>query len=159
MWVTPRCLMKRFRVANLKAEGVVVWQVEQATHTHLCTVMSTMHHRRTGYPFGTLVDFACDGAGQPIFCLSPLAIHTRNILADPRCSMVVQMPGWSGLANARVTIFGDVYQLPPEMQGTAREVSHVHLLCSWSFLHLCFTGAVPFIAAAPYSLLERSAIW
>ncbi|KAK9822096.1 hypothetical protein WJX74_007082 [Apatococcus lobatus] len=103
--------------------------VEQATHTHLCTVMSTMHHRRTGYPFGTLVDFACDGAGQPIFCLSPLAIHTRNILADPRCSMVVQMPGWSGLANARVTIFGDVYQLPPEMQGTAREIffqKHAH---------------------------------
>jgi hypothetical protein len=29
---------------------------------------------------------------------------------------VVQMPGWTGLANARVTIFGDVYQLPADMQ-------------------------------------------
>ena len=28
----------------------------------------------------------------------------------------MQMPGWTGLANARVTIFGDTYQLPPEMQ-------------------------------------------
>jgi hypothetical protein len=27
--------------------------------------------------------------------------------------MVVQMPGWSGLANARVTIFGDLQQLAP----------------------------------------------
>lgn len=26
------------------------------------------------------------------------------------------MPGWTGLANARVTIFGDTYQLPPDMQ-------------------------------------------
>ena len=72
--------------------------------------------RRAGYPFGTLVDFASDGGGLPIFCLSPLAIHARNLIEDPRCSLVVQMPGWTGLANARVTIFGDTYQLPPDMQ-------------------------------------------
>lgn len=96
--------------------------VEQAQFAHLCTVMSGMHHRRSGFPFGTLVDFAADGAGFPIFCLSPLAIHARNLLEDPRCSMVVQMPGWTGLANARVTIFGEVYQLPQDMQETAREV-------------------------------------
>ena len=27
-----------------------------------------------------------------------------------------QVPGWSGLSNARVTIFGDVYPLPAELQ-------------------------------------------
>jgi len=26
------------------------------------------------------------------------------------------MPGWTGLANARVTIFGDIVQLPADMQ-------------------------------------------
>ena len=97
-------------------------QVEQAQFAHLCTVMSNMHHRRAGYPFGTLVDFAVDEAGYPIFCLSPLAIHTRNIMEDPRCSLVVQMPGWTGLANARVTVFGDVYQLPSHLQEAAREI-------------------------------------
>ena len=97
-------------------------QVEQAQFAHLCTVMSNMHHRRAGYPFGTLVDFAVDEAGYPIFCLSPLAIHTRNIMEDPRCSLVVQMPGWTGLANARVTMFGDVYQLPLHLQEAAREI-------------------------------------
>lgn len=97
-------------------------QVQQAQFAHLCTVMSNMHHRRAGYPFGTLVDFAADEAGYPIFCLSPLAIHTRNIMEDPRSSLVVQMPGWTGLANARVTIFGDVYQLPPHLQESAREI-------------------------------------
>jgi Pyridoxamine 5'-phosphate oxidase len=99
-------------------------QVEQVQFAHLCTTMSSMHHRRAGYPFGTLVDFASDGAGFPIFCMSPLAIHTRNIVEDCRCSLVVQMPGWAGLANARVTIFGDVFQLPPELQEPAREVRH-----------------------------------
>ncbi len=33
-----------------------------------------------------------------------------------------QMPGWSGLANARVTMFGDVYQLSDDLQRGAREV-------------------------------------
>ncbi|XP_057814401.1 uncharacterized protein LOC131028181 isoform X1 [Cryptomeria japonica] len=90
--------------------------MEQARFAHLCTVMSRMHHRRKGYPFGSLVDFAPDSMGHPIFSFSPLAIHTRNLLADPRCSLVVQIPGWSGLSNARVTIFGDVYPLPNEQQ-------------------------------------------
>jgi len=86
----------------------------QSTQTAQHT--TTNRRRRSGYPFGTLVDFASDGAGMPIFCLSPLAIHARNLIEDPRCSLVVQMPGWTGLANARVTIFGDVYQLPANMQ-------------------------------------------
>lgn len=96
--------------------------VEQAQFGHLCTIMSGMHHRRCGYPFGTLVDIAVDGAGLPILCLSPLAIHARNLIEEPRCSLVVQMPGWNGLANARVTIFGDVYQLPAELQASARDI-------------------------------------
>lgn len=98
--------------------------VEQAQFAHLCTIMSNMHHRRAGYPFGTIVDFAADGAGYPIFGLSPLAIQTRNIMEDPRCSLVMQMPGWGGLANARVTMFGDVYKLPNDLQDTAADIIH-----------------------------------
>ncbi|KAK7389466.1 hypothetical protein VNO78_24538 [Psophocarpus tetragonolobus] len=95
--------------------------MEQARFAHLCSVMSRMHHRRQGYPFGSLVDFAPDSMGHPIFSFSPLAIHTRNLLADPRCTLVVQIPGWSGLSNARVTIFGDVYPLPEDQQEWAHK--------------------------------------
>ncbi|XP_039130038.1 uncharacterized protein LOC120266473 [Dioscorea cayenensis subsp. rotundata] len=95
--------------------------MEQARFAHLCTVMSRMHHRRAFYPFGSLVDFAPDPLGHPIFSLSPLAIHTRNLLADPRCTLVVQIPGWSGLSNARVTIFGDVIPLPADQQEWAHQ--------------------------------------
>ncbi|KAL5213478.1 hypothetical protein ABZP36_024325 [Zizania latifolia] len=95
--------------------------MEQARFAHLCTVMSRMHHRRAGYPFGSLVDFAPDPMGHPIFSLSPLAIHTRNLLEDPRCTIVVQIPGWSGLSNARVSIFGDVVPLPADLQEWAHQ--------------------------------------
>ncbi|KAJ0985151.1 hypothetical protein J5N97_003507 [Dioscorea zingiberensis] len=95
--------------------------MEQARFAHLCTVMSQMHHRRAYYPFGSLVDFAPDAMGHQIFSFSPLAIHTRNLLADPRCTLVVQIPGWSGLSNARVTIFGDIAPLPAELQEWAHK--------------------------------------
>ncbi|CAH8391206.1 unnamed protein product [Eruca vesicaria subsp. sativa] len=95
--------------------------LEQARFAHLCTVMSKMHHRREGYPFGSLVDFAPDRMGHPLFLFSPLAIHTRNLLAEPRCSLVVQIPGWSGLSNARVTLFGDVYPLSQDEQDWAHK--------------------------------------
>eukprot|EP00798_Chlamydomonas_sp_ICE-L_P027540 gene27540-8794_t len=99
--------------------------VEHARFGHLCSVMSGMHHRRAGYPFGTLVDFATDGAGHPIFCLSPLAIHPRNLKEDSRTSLVVQMPGWTGLANARVTIFGDVHPLPEDLQDLQAQAANI----------------------------------
>ncbi|KAF3519933.1 hypothetical protein DY000_02059980 [Brassica cretica] len=95
--------------------------MEQARFAHLCTVMSKMHHRREGYPFGSLVDFAPDPVGHPIFSFSPLAIHTRNILAEPRCTLVVQIPGWNCLSNARATLFGDVYPLPENEQEWAHK--------------------------------------
>jgi hypothetical protein len=41
--------------------------MEQARFAHLCTVMSKMHHRREGYPFGSLVDFAPDPMGRKSF--------------------------------------------------------------------------------------------
>lgn len=36
----------------------------QARFAHLSTIMSRMHHRRRGYPFGSLVDFATDNCGR-----------------------------------------------------------------------------------------------
>eukprot|EP00201_Polytomella_parva_P020810 CAMPEP_0175041930 /NCGR_PEP_ID=MMETSP0052_2-20121109/2230_1 /TAXON_ID=51329 ORGANISM="Polytomella parva, Strain SAG 63-3" /NCGR_SAMPLE_ID=MMETSP0052_2 /ASSEMBLY_ACC=CAM_ASM_000194 /LENGTH=345 /DNA_ID=CAMNT_0016304583 /DNA_START=142 /DNA_END=1179 /DNA_ORIENTATION=- len=99
--------------------------VELARYGHLCTMMSQMHHRRAGYPFGTVVDFATDGAGYPIFMLSSLSIHARNVSENPKCSFVVQMPGWTNLANARVTIFGDVKKVSAEEQELACEIFSV----------------------------------
>ncbi|KDD75973.1 hypothetical protein H632_c412p1 [Helicosporidium sp. ATCC 50920] len=108
---------------ELPAPSVAVRNlVEQAQHAHLCTVMSAMHHRRAGYPFGTAVEFAADGAGHPILCLSPLALHMRNLLEDPRASLVMNLPGWTGLANARVTMFGDVRELPASSQADALDL-------------------------------------
>lgn len=49
------------------------------------------------------------------------------------CSLVINMPGWTGLADAMVTIFGDCYLLPPSMQVGWR-VGTGHGGCSTGFL-------------------------
>lgn len=64
--------------------------------------------------------------------------------------MVVQMPGWTGLANARVTIFGDVYQLPAEMQAAAREVSRAHHCCAACTMGMQLNG--PFSQGQAFGL-------
>jgi len=96
--------------------------MELADYADLSTIMSNMNHRRTGYPFASTVDFATDADGYPVFCLTPLAMHTRNLAYNSRASLTVKMNGWGGLANARVTIFGDVHRLPPEYQTSANEI-------------------------------------
>jgi len=96
--------------------------MEQALFGDLCTTMSPMDHRRAGWPVASLVDYATDTEGTPIFSLSPMAMHTRNMKYDPRCSLVVEMPGWRGLASARVTLFGTVRRVPDAQQDMAREL-------------------------------------
>ena len=41
-----------------------------------------------GFPFGSLVAYAVDGAGRPLLCLSDLAEHSRNLAVDPRASLM-----------------------------------------------------------------------
>lgn len=49
----------------------------QARFAHLCTVMSQMHHRRGGYPFGSLVDFAPDAMGRKLLNSIDLILHIQ----------------------------------------------------------------------------------
>jgi hypothetical protein len=66
--------------------------------------------------------YAVDERGQPLFLISTLAMHTQNLQADPRASLLVAQPGWGGdpLAAARVTLMGRVQRLGPEGATEAR---------------------------------------
>ena len=67
------------------------------------------------------VDFATDSTGHPIFLSISFGNSHENIAGDPKCSLTVKMSGWGGLANARVTLFGDVYKLPKGEYSAAAE--------------------------------------
>jgi heme iron utilization protein len=59
-----------------------------------------------GYPYGSFVTVAFD-EGHPIFLISGLAEHTKNLERDPRASLLVAEGGADDpLANGRVTLLG-----------------------------------------------------
>lgn len=59
----------------------------------------------TGTPLASRVGVATDLDGTPLVLISGLAAHTRALLADPRCSLLVGEPGkGDALAHPRLTL-------------------------------------------------------
>ncbi|KAL0452902.1 UNVERIFIED_CONTAM: hypothetical protein Slati_1268300 [Sesamum latifolium] len=64
-------------------------EVRTLLHHSLRGILSTFSQKHEGYPSGSMVDFACDAYGSPILALSNLALHTKDLLANPKCSLLV----------------------------------------------------------------------
>lgn len=62
----------------------------------------------TGHPYASLVTIATDVNGAPLFLISKLALHTRNIAKDDRISLLFDGTDGLGdpLAGGRVTVVG-----------------------------------------------------
>jgi putative heme iron utilization protein len=78
--------------------------------------LSTHSQQRPGYPFGSVAPYAPDERGRPVFLISGLALHTRNLEADPRASLLVTPaePAEDPLAAPRVTLLGEARRLSAE---------------------------------------------
>ena len=61
-----------------------------------------------GYPAGSIVGFASDDRGRPIFTLSTMSGHTGDLAANGKCALTVTAPGFTGAADARVTLTGEI---------------------------------------------------
>jgi putative heme iron utilization protein len=85
----------------------------------LCTNMKKL----PGYPHGSIMPYAADGHGRPLFFISTIAVHTKNLLEDPRASLLVAAPEAEAdpLGSARVSLFGEVRPLQEADYAAARE--------------------------------------
>jgi heme iron utilization protein len=65
-----------------------------------------------GHPYASLVTVATDPEGRPVLLLSGLALHTQNLKADPRASLLIDATSLAGdpLAGGRVTLLGRLEQ-------------------------------------------------
>jgi len=70
--------------------------------------LATLSRKHPGHPFASVMPYAIDAAGQPLFLISTLAMHTQNVHADPRASLLVTETDGPGdpLAAGRVTLMG-----------------------------------------------------
>src|SRR6266568_8149266 len=51
--------------------------------------MSTLSRKRPGWPFGSVMPYALDEKGRPLFLISSMAMHTQNLQEDSRASLLV----------------------------------------------------------------------
>ena len=85
--------------------------------------LATLSRRHPGHPFGSVMPYALDGEGRPLFLISTMAMHTQNLEADARASLLVTQPDWSGdpLAAGRLTLMGQARRLDAVQAAAARE--------------------------------------
>src|SRR5207244_5180353 len=95
---------------------------------------ATLSRRHPGHPFASVMPYALDGTGRPLFLISSMAMHTQNRQADPRASLLVTQPGLGPqrqessdpVARARLTLMGEARVVPPGEPSAARAAYLTH---------------------------------
>jgi putative heme iron utilization protein len=84
--------------------------------------LSTLSRKRPGFPFGSVMPYGLDDRGRPIFLISTMAMHTQNLQADARASLLVTQDDGGGdpLGASRVTLVGNASQIPEAEVDEAR---------------------------------------
>jgi len=69
----------------------------------------------SGAPYASLITLATDVSGAPIFLISTLARHTRNLVDDPRAAILIDGSGGGDpLQGARLTLSGRAEKVDDE---------------------------------------------
>jgi heme iron utilization protein len=88
--------------------------------------LSTLSRKQPGFPFGSVMPYALDAQGRPIFLISTMAMHTQNLQADPRAALLVTQndadAGADPLGASRVTLIGNAAPIPPSETAGPREL-------------------------------------
>lgn len=95
------------------------------TLVHLSSIgtLSTHSRKRAGFPFGSVMPYGPDSQGRPVFLISSMAMHTGNLKADARASLLVaQEAAEDPLGAARVTLLGEVSAVADAESAEVREL-------------------------------------
>jgi heme iron utilization protein len=86
--------------------------------------LSTLSRKQPGFPFGSVMPYGLDDHGRPIFLVSTMAMHTQNLQADPRASLLITQEATDGepLGASRITLVGSVLPVPDTEVAEAREL-------------------------------------
>ncbi len=109
-------------------------------------ILSTLSVEAQGYPFGSVTPYCFDRQGRPVILISRIAQHTKNILADPKVSLIVMERDVDDIqANGRVTYLGEAKQISPDDTDTMEryyrffpDARDYHKTHDFDFYHLEF---------------------
>jgi putative heme iron utilization protein len=102
----------------------------------------------SGDPYCSLVNLASHPDGSPILLISRLAVHTRNILADPRVSLMLdERAAGDPLEGARIMLSGRAEEAGADSELFRRRYLNAHPSAEafvsfkdFSFFRICPTG-------------------
>src|SRR5687768_2121623 len=103
--------------APIVPEPTFAERARTLAHLGRTGTLATVSRRHAGHPFASVMPYALDDGGRPLFLVSTMAMHTQNLLDDARASLLIIQPDWSGdpLAAGRLTLMGQARKLaPPE---------------------------------------------
>jgi len=85
--------------------------------------LSTLSARHPDWPFGSVMPYGLDHQGRPTFLISNMAMHTQNLLRDPRSSLLITQAEAHQdlLAVGRITLMGTVARVPQNDIAPVRE--------------------------------------
>ncbi|HKR63778.1 MAG TPA: DUF2470 domain-containing protein [Thermoanaerobaculia bacterium] len=79
--------------------------------------LATQSQRHAGWPFASVMPYALiaaqAGGATPLFLISSMAIHTQNLVADARASLLVMQSGADAdpLGSPRATLLGNASRI------------------------------------------------
>lgn len=86
-------------------------EAKQFLRTTQRGILSTISTKFNGYPFGSVTPFILDHSGSPVILISTLAEHTKNIIEQPKVSLIVFNGEEDLQANARLTLLGEAIKV------------------------------------------------
>ncbi|KAG2646343.1 hypothetical protein PVAP13_2KG491800 [Panicum virgatum] len=121
-------------------------------------VLATHSQEHAGYPSGSMVDFACDQDGSPILAVSSLAVHSKNLSGNPKCSLLIAKDP-EDRTDTVITVYGDAVPVSDEQKDSVRSAYlRRHPDAFWvdfgdfSFLHIK-PKAVRYVSGVATALL------
>ena len=83
--------------------------------------LSTLSRKQLGFP---VIPYGLDDHANPIFLITTMAMHTHNVQADPRSSLLVTQhdAGGDPLGASRATLIGNVRPVPEAEVAEARKL-------------------------------------
>ena len=83
-------------------------EARQMLRAHRYGALSTHSKKFEGYPFGSITPYMVDHDGSLVILISGLAEHTKNILHNPRVSLITHDQGDTQIqTQGRITLVGD----------------------------------------------------
>lgn len=145
----------------------------QMLRAHRYGALCTLSQKFNGHPFGSIVPYLVEHDGSLLILISTLAEHTRNILHDPRVSLVTHSQDNPDIqSQGRITVVGAAQPVADKLQTGKRylryfpEAQNIFAMADFSFYRIVpqtlrFIGGfgrIHWVAANSYLLPSYSLI-